>query len=43
MEKNVRPEITHKTSDPEHSSVARRLLDDRFLCLDAAGAETGIR
>lgn len=43
MERNVRPEITHKTSDPDHSSAARRLLDDRFLCLDAADAETGIR
>jgi hypothetical protein len=43
MEKNVRPEITHKTSDPEHFSVARHLLDGRFLFLDAADAETGIR
>ena len=42
MERNVRPEIAHKTSDAEHPSVARRLPDDRILCLDAAGAETGI-
>ena len=45
MERNVHPEITDtdKTSDPDHSSVPRRLLDDRILCLDAADAETEIR
>jgi hypothetical protein len=43
MRRHVRPEITHKTNDPEHTGVARRRLDDRILCLDAADAETGIR
>ena len=43
MERNVRPEITHQTSDSKHIGAARDLLDDRILCLDAAGAETGIR
>ena len=43
MERNVRPEITHQTSNSKHTGVARDLLDDRILCLDAAGAETGIR
>ena len=43
MRRNVRPEVTHKTNDPEHTGVARRLPDDRILCLDAACTETSIR
>jgi hypothetical protein len=43
MRRDVRPEITQKTNDPEHTGVARRRLDDRIFYLDAAGAETGIR
>ena len=42
MERNVHPRITDtdKTSDRKHAGLARLVVDDRILCLDATGAET---
>ena len=41
MERNVRPEITHETSDPAHTGPVGLVIDGRILHLDAADTKIG--